>query len=62
MNWERISPLRLIASQILSKNLVKNLAENDINYLSQEFDSKVLYLVKHKEFYPDEYMSDFEKV
>ena len=41
---------------------MKNLAENDINYLSQEFDSKVLYLVKHKEFYPDEYMSDFEKV
>ena len=29
--------------------------------MSQEFDSDELDLVKQKEFYPYEYMSDFEK-
>ena len=29
--------------------------------MSQEFDSNVLNLLKEKEFYPYEYMSDFEK-
>ena len=29
--------------------------------MSQEFDSNVLNLLKQKEFYPYEYMSDFEK-
>ena len=42
-------------------SLVKNLSENDLNYLSQEFNNKVLDLVEQKEFYPYEYMSDFEK-
>ena len=28
--------------------------------LNQEFDSNVLDLVKQKEFYPYEYMGDFE--
>ena len=30
-------------------------------YMSQEFDKNVLNLIKQKEFYPCEYMSDFEK-
>ena len=29
--------------------------------MSQEFDNKVLDLVKRKEFYPYEYMNDFKK-
>ena len=29
--------------------------------MSQEFDNKVLDLVKRKEFYPHEYMKDFKK-
>ena len=42
-------------------SLVKNLYKDDFMYLSQEFDKKVLDLIKQKEFYPYEYMSDFEK-
>ena len=42
-------------------SLVKNLVKNDFKYLSQEFDSKALDLVKRKEFYPYEYMSGFAK-
>ena len=42
-------------------SLVKNLGKDDFKYLSQEFDSDVLDLVKQKGFYPYEYMSDFEK-
>ena len=42
-------------------SLVKNLSKDDFKYLSQEFDNKVLYLVKEKRFYPYDYMSDFEK-
>ena len=39
--------------------LVTNLNKDDFKYLSQEFDNKVLDLVKQKGFYPYEYMSDF---
>ena len=42
-------------------SLVKNLGKYDFKYLSQEFDNSVLDLVKEKEFYPYEYMSDFKK-
>ena len=44
-----------------SDSLVKNLNWNNFKYLSQEFDSNVLDLVKQKGFYPNEYMSDFKK-
>ena len=43
-------------------SLVKNLGKDDFKYLSQESDNDVLHLVKQKEFYPYEYMSDFEKL
>ena len=33
-------------------SLVKNVGKVDFIYLSQEFDNKVLDLVKHKGFYP----------
>ena len=42
-------------------SLVKNSSKHDFKYLSQEFDSKVLDLVKIKGFYPHEYISHFEK-
>ena len=42
-------------------SLVKNLGKVDFKYLSQEVHNNVLDLVKQKEFYPYEYMSDFEK-
>ena len=51
--------------QFLSSSLdssVKNLRKDDFKYLSQGFDNNVLDLVKQKGFYPDEYMSDFEKI
>ena len=41
---------------------VRNLEKNDFKYLSQEFDNKVLDLVKQKGFYPYEHMSDFDKL
>ena len=41
-------------------SLVRNLSKDKFKYLSQEFDSNVLYLVKQKGFYIYEYMSDFE--
>ena len=43
------------------ESLVENLSKNDFKYLHQEFDSKVLYLVKQKGFCSNEYISDFEK-
>ena len=45
----------------LLDSLVKNLTKEGFTYLSQEFDNKVLDLVKQKRFYPYEHMSDFEK-
>ena len=41
--------------------LNKNLDIDDLKYLSREFNSKVLDLVKQKRFYPYEYMACFEK-
>ena len=43
-------------------SLVKNLSKGDFKYLSQEFDTNVLDLVKQNAFYPYEYMSDFENL
>ena len=42
-------------------SLVKHLDKNYFKYLSQEFDSNVLDLVKQRGVYPYEYMSDFDK-
>ena len=42
-------------------SLFKNLKKDDLKYLSQEFDSNVLDLLKQKRFYPYEYISDSEK-
>ena len=49
-----IDSLQYLSSS--SDSLVKNLDKDDFKYLSQEFDIKVLDLVKQKGFYPYEYM------
>ena len=41
--------------------LVKNLSDEDLKYLSEEFSNEKLKLVKEKEIYPYEYMSSFNK-
>ena len=43
-------------------SLVKSLNKDDFKYLSQEFDTSVMDLVKQKGFCPYEYMSDFESL
>ena len=43
------------------KKLVKNLSDNDFNYLNEEFDSKNLELLKQKDTYPYEYMNRFKR-
>ena len=50
--------------QCLSSSLervVENLGENDLKHLSQEFNYRLLGLIRQKEFYPYKYMNDFEK-
>ena len=42
-------------------HLLESLSKDDFKYSSQEFDSNVLNLVKQKGFYPNEYISNFEK-
>ena len=55
MSFTINNKLRFLARfQFLSSSvdrLVKNLRESDFKYLSQDFDKKVLDLVKQKEFY-----------
>ena len=43
------------------KILVKNLSDNDFKYLTQEFSSKNLELLKQKDTYPYEYMDRFKR-
>ena len=66
MNFKINNKLAFMDSfQLLSSSLdslVKNLDKDDFKYLSQEFDSEVLDLVKQKGFYPYEDISSFEKI
>ena len=41
--------------------LVTNLSENDFKFLSQEFISNLLELIKQKGAYPHEYIDSFKK-
>ena len=43
------------------KKLVKNLIDDDFKYLTEEFGSKILELLKQKGAYPYEYMGSFER-
>ena len=42
-------------------SLVKKLAEDDLELLSQESDNDVFHLVNQKRVCPFEYMNDFQK-
>ena len=44
------------------EKLVKNLSDNDFKYLTEEFGSKNLELLKQKDAYPYEYMNSFKRV
>ena len=65
MSFSINNKLRFVDSyQFLSSSLdslVKNLNKDNFKYLSQEFENDDDDLVKQKEFYPYEYMSNFEK-
>ena len=55
----------IVSFQFLSFSLdfvVKNLGKIDFKYLSQEFNSEVLYLIRRKEFYPCKCRSGFESL
>ena len=43
------------------EDLVKNLADNDFKYLTQEFVSEYLELLKQKDAYPYEYLDSFKR-
>ena len=43
------------------EKLVKNLSDNDFKYLTEEFRSKNLELLKQKGAYPYEYMDSFKR-
>ena len=43
------------------EKLVKNLSDNDLKYLTEEFGSKNLELLKQKDAYPYDYMGSFKR-
>ena len=43
------------------EKLVKNLLDNDFKYLTEEFGSKNVELLKHKGAYPYEHMNSFKR-
>ena len=43
------------------KKLVKNLSDNHFKYLTQEFGSKNLQLLKQQDVYPYEHMDSFKR-
>ena len=43
------------------EKLAKNLSDNDFKYLTEEFGSKNLELLKQKDAYPYEYMDNFKE-
>ena len=43
------------------EKLIKNLSDNDFKYLTEEFGSKNLVLLKQKDAYPYEYIDSFKR-
>ena len=43
------------------EKLVKNLTEDNLKYLTEEFGSKNLEILKQKDAYPYEYINSFKK-
>ena len=58
-NFVFIDSMQFINSNL--EKLVKNLSDNDFEYLIQEFSSKFLELLKQKDAYRYEYMESFKK-
>ena len=58
-NWFFIDSMQFMKSSLDS--LVKNLSDNDFKYLSKEFSSEFLKLVKQKGVYSYAYMDNFKK-
>ena len=54
-----IDSMQLMNSSL--DKLVKNLSDEDFEYLVEEFSSENLELLKRKYDYPYEYMNSFEK-
>ena len=44
------------------EKLVKNVSDNDLKYLTQEFGFKNVELLKQRDAYPNEYMNSFKKI
>ena len=59
-NLVSIDSMQFINSSL--EALVRNLSDNDSNYLSQEFSGDLLKLLKQRCVYPYEYMNSFEKL
>ena len=55
-----IDSMQFMNSKLLNK-LLKNLWDNDFKYLTEEFGSKNLELLKQKGAYPYEYMDSFKR-
>ena len=54
-----IDSMQFISSSL--EKLVKNLLDDDFKYLTEEFGSKKLELLKQKGAYPYEYMDSFKR-
>ena len=54
-----IDSMQFIKSSL--DKLVKNLSDNDFNYLTEEFGSEHLELLKQKGAYPYEYINSFKR-
>ena len=58
-NLVLIDSMQLMNSSL--KKQVKDFPDDDFKYLTQEFSSKNLELLKQKDAYPYEYMNSFER-
>ena len=54
-----IDSMQFINSSL--EKLVQNLSDDDFKYLTEEFGSKNLELLKQKDVYPYEYMDSFKR-
>ena len=56
-----IDSFQFLCSSLCSSLLVKYVGENAFKHLNQDFDSKILDLVKQKRFFSYEHMCNLEK-
>ena len=58
-NFAFIESMQFMSSSL--EKLVKNLSNDDFKYLTENFDSKNLELLKLKDTYPYEYTDSFKR-